>query len=233
MILFELEESMFLSKKKSSATSFNQPRRPKRKRIVRWAVFLILAGLLWFVYALAQIGSIERNPAYTTSMEEPADAGILLGAAMWGDHPSPGLRERLELSLKDYEAGKFKVFILTGGLDRPENQYTEAEGMANYLEAHGVPRDKMYLENKATSTYENLKFSQEIMEEHGLKTALIMTHTFHGNRALEISQMLDYNDPKLSLTETKVLPALQTTGREILAYTKWKMDQIAITFGWK
>ncbi|MOA59946.1 hypothetical protein D3C78_1847000 [compost metagenome] len=71
------------------------------------------------------------------------------------------------------------------------------------------------------------------MEEHGLKTALIMTHTYHGNRALEISQMLDYSNPRLSLTETKVLKPTQTTIREILAYTKWKMDQIKITFGWK
>ncbi|MNP61441.1 hypothetical protein D3C76_1566230 [compost metagenome] len=105
--------------------------------------------------------------------------------------------------------------------------------MAIYLEAHGVPREKILLENKATSTYENLKFSKEIMEEHGLKTALIMTHTYHGNRAIEISEMLDYSNPKLSLTETKVLKPTQTTIREILAYTKWKMDQIAITFGWK
>ncbi|MBA9084091.1 uncharacterized SAM-binding protein YcdF (DUF218 family) [Fontibacillus solani] len=199
----------------------------------RWTLLLLLACILWLVYVIAQIGSIERNPAVVKQMTTPADAGILLGAAMWGDQPSPGLEERLQLSLKDYRDGKFQVFILTGGLDRPEYRYTEAEGMAIYLEAHGVPRDKILLENKATSTYENLKFSKEIMEEHGLKTALIMTHTYHGNRALEISQMLGYSDPKLSLTETKVLKPTQKTAREILAYTKWKMDQIAIIFGWK
>ncbi|WP_091227317.1 YdcF family protein [Fontibacillus panacisegetis] len=199
----------------------------------RWTLLLLLACILWLVYVIAQIGSIERNPAVVKQMATPADAGILLGAAMWGDQPSPGLEERLQLSLKDYRDGKFQVFILTGGLDRPEYRYTEAEGMAIYLEAHGVPRDKILLENKATSTYENLKFSKKIMEEHGLKTALIMTHTYHGNRALEISQMLGYSDPKLSLTETKVLKPTQKTAREILAYTKWKMDQIAIIFGWK
>lgn len=224
---------MFVSNKKTYSGSPNRPRRSWRRRMFRWTLLLLLACILWLVYVIAQIGSIERNPAVVKQMTTPADAGILLGAAMWGDQPSPGLEERLQLSLKDYRDGKFQVFILTGGLDRPEYRYTEAEGMAIYLEAHGVPRDKILLENKATSTYENLKFSKEIMEEHGLKTALIMTHTYHGNRALEISQMLGYSDPKLSLTETKVLKPTQKTAREILAYTKWKMDQIAIIFGWK
>ncbi|MNI12512.1 hypothetical protein D3C73_656970 [compost metagenome] len=224
---------MFVSSRKKMLDSANRHRRPWRKRIFRWVLFLLLISVVWFLYVLAQIGSIERNPAVVKQMDKPADAGILLGAAMWGDQPSPGLQERLQLSLKDFKEGKFQVFIVTGGLDRPENRYTEAEGMAIYLEAHGVPKDKILLENKATSTYENLKFSKEIMEEHGLKTALIMTHTFHGNRALEISQMLDYSNPRLSLTDTKVLKPTQTTFREILAYTKWKIDQIAITFGWK
>ncbi|MNM92215.1 hypothetical protein D3C81_1045390 [compost metagenome] len=224
---------MFVSRNKNFLTSANRRQRLWRKRIFRWAILIFMVFVLWFVYVLAQIGSIDRNPAVVNQMATPADAGILLGAAMWGDQPSPGLQERLQLGLKDYKDGKFQVFIVTGGLDRPENRYTEAEGMAIYLEAHGVPKDKILLENKATSTYENLKFSKEIMEEHGLKSALIMTHTFHGNRALEISEMLDYSNPKLSLTETKVLKPTQTTIREILAYTKWKMDQIAITFGWK
>lgn len=202
-----------------------------RKRILRWGLAFILLGMGWVLFVLAQIGSVERNPAANATLSEPAEVGIVLGAAMWGDEPSPGLRERLEQSLKDYEAGKFKWFLLTGGLDTPTSRYTEAEGMANYLEQHGVPRDKMLLENKATSTYENLKFSQEMMEERGLTSALIITHTYHGNRALEIARALDYKEPKLSLTETKVLKPFPNTFREILAYSKWKLDQLGLALG--
>lgn len=208
------------------------PRRGRvRKRIFRWGLAFILLGIGWVLFVLAQIGSVERNPAAHADLDEPAEVGIVLGAAMWGDEPSPGLRERLEQSLKDYEAGKFKLFLLTGGLDTPTSRYTEAEGMANYLEQHGVPRDKMLLENKATSTYENLKFSQEMMKERGLASALIITHTYHGNRALEIARALDYKEPKLSLTETKVLKPFPNTFREVLAYSKWKLDQLGLALG--
>ncbi|WP_245954492.1 YdcF family protein [Fontibacillus phaseoli] len=196
-------------------------------------VCCLAAGILWSLYVLAEIGSVDRNPAASRDYPETADVGIVLGASMWGDRPSPGLQERLQLALQDYKDGKFRVFILTGGLDHPDYRYTEAEGMANYLEANGVSRSDMILENEATSTYENLKFSQEIMIEKGYESAVIITHTFHGNRAFEIAKVLGYSNPGLSLTETSVLKPTQTTFREVLAYSKWKLDQAAIAIGWK
>ncbi|GIP59343.1 YdcF family protein [Paenibacillus woosongensis] len=206
-------------------------RRPLYIRLLRWGIVFAVLCVCWFLYVLAQIGSVERSPALATMDTPPADVGIVLGAAMWGDRPSPGLEERLRHSLKQYEAGKFKMFLLTGGLDQEGYKYTEAEGMANYLAEHGVPREAMLLENEATSTYENLKFSQEIMKEHGLVSALIMTHTFHGNRSIEIANALNYQHPKLSLTKSNVLKPVPNTLREVLAYTKWKLDQAALALG--
>lgn len=209
-------------------------RQRKPRRLWIWILACILAaGIGWLLYVLAQIGSIDSNPAASREYAQPADVGIVLGASMWGDQPSPGLKERLELALQDYKEGKFRLFILTGGLDRADYRFTEAEGMANYLESKGVPRSAMLLENNATSTYENLKFSQEIMKEKGLKSVIIITHTYHGNRAYEIAKALGYDNPGLSVTKTRVIKPMQATVREVLAYTKWKLDHIAIAFGWK
>ncbi|MBU5672471.1 YdcF family protein [Paenibacillus brevis] len=204
-----------------------------RRRLLLFLVCCVLAGLLWIGFCLYQIGSVDRNPAVNRYDQKPADAGIVLGASMWGDTPSPGLQERLNQALADYRAGKFEKLILTGGLDKPDYKYTEAEGMANFLISHGIPEEALLLENESTSTYENLLFSREIMEDHGLKSSVIITHTYHGNRAYEIAEMLNYDHPGLSLTETKVLKPNQTVLREVLAYTKWKMDQIRLVLGWK
>ncbi|MNJ49678.1 vancomycin high temperature exclusion protein [compost metagenome] len=219
---------------KGSYLSMNRNKRKARPlyiRLLRWGLLLLLLGSGWSLYAIAQIGSIERNPAAADKDMPLVDVGIILGASMWGDRPSPGLEERLRHGLEQYRAGKFKLFLLTGGLDQEGYKYTEAEGMANYLEEHGVPREAMLLENEATSTYENLKFSQQIMKEQGLNTALIITHTYHGNRALEIANALNYEHPRLSLTKTKVLKPLPNTLREVLAYTKWKLVQAGIALG--
>ncbi|GIP02458.1 MULTISPECIES: YdcF family protein [Paenibacillus] len=186
---------------------------------------LVVLGVLWSGYAYWKIESAVSRPA------EKADVGIILGASMWGDQPSPGLRERLEHALVEYNAGRFDTFIVTGGLDKPDYNYTEAEGMRNFLVEAGVPEERIFLENEATSTYENLLYSQAIMEEHGWNTAIIVTHDYHGTRAMEVATALGYDQPSMSLTESTVLPMAKHKSREVLAYTKWTADRLLIAMG--
>jgi uncharacterized SAM-binding protein YcdF (DUF218 family) len=89
-----------------------------------------------------------------------------------------------------------------------------------------VPESAIYLETEATSTYENLLFSREIMNREGLSTAIIITHTYHGRRAQEIAKELGYGNPELGLTESRVMPMAKHKAREVLAYTKWKIQQL-------
>ncbi|WP_206109354.1 YdcF family protein [Paenibacillus apii] len=184
-------------------------------------VLLLAAGLIWSAYVLTLI-----NRAETTYPMNKADAGIILGMAMWGDEPSPGLKERLDYGLKLYKQGVFSHFIVTGGLDKPGYSYTEGQGMRNYLIARGVPDSAVAVENEATSTYENLLYSSEIMQHKGWSTAVVITHTFHGRRALEIADELGYSNPELGLTDSRTMSMAKYKTREILAYTKWKLQQV-------
>lgn len=205
-------------------------RRVTRKRHYRmkrllWAalILLIVAGLIWCAVALSRINSAE-----TTAPMVKADAGIILGMSMWGDEPSPGLKERLDYALELYHSGAFTHFVVSGGLDQPDYKYTEAEGMKRYLTAHDVPEDVIYLENQSTSTYENLQFSKAVMQQEGLSSAVIITHDFHGRRALEIARELKFTNPELGVTESKVMSMFKYKTREILAYTKWKVQQLSL-----
>ncbi|MDP4096531.1 YdcF family protein [Paenibacillus sp. P96] len=182
---------------------------------------VIMAGLIWTASFLWTISTASSTPDL-----KAADVGIVLGASMWGDSPSPGLQERLEEALRQYKSGKVNKLILTGGLDDPTFKYTEAQGMQQYLLDRGIPAADILLENKATSTYENLLYSRSIMEDHGWATAIIITHTFHGPRALEMAEYLGYEEPQLSLVKSKVLSPWKSHSREVLAYVKWRIDRI-------
>ncbi|WP_151736279.1 YdcF family protein ['Paenibacillus yunnanensis' Narsing Rao et al. 2020] len=196
-------------------------RRSRRKYLLLTMLAGVLAaGLLWVAVVFNNI-----NSAATDSPLPKADAGIILGMSMWGDEPSPGLQERLNYGLELYRQGAFSNFIVSGGLDREDYKYTEAEGMRNYLVAHGVPEEVIHLDNKSTSTYENLRFSQNIMQEEGFASAIVITHTFHGTRALEMAEQLGYRQPALAVTESQTMSMLKYKSREILAYTKWKLQQ--------
>ncbi|BCG59541.1 YdcF family protein [Paenibacillus sp. URB8-2] len=191
-----------------------------RRILLLTLVALLAAGLIWSAYVLTLI-----NRAETTSPINKADTGIILGMAMWGDEPSPGLKERLDYGMKLYKQGVFSHFIVTGGLDKPGYSYTEGQGMRNYLLAGGVPDSAIAVENKATSTYENLLYSREIMRQKGWSTAVVITHTFHGRRALEIATELGYANPELGLTDSQTMSMAKYKTREILAYTKWKLQE--------
>ncbi|MBW4080406.1 YdcF family protein [Paenibacillus sp. S150] len=200
-------------------------RKGRRSRLKRNLLIVLVicaaAGLLWCAVALGRISSGE-----TANPMQEADAGIILGMSMWGEEPSPGLKERLDYGLGLYREGKFTRFIVSGGLDQADYKYTEAEGMKNYLVGQGVPETSILIEDKSTSTYENLLFSQKIMQSEGLTTAVIITHTFHGQRSLEIARELDYTRPQLGLTDSQVMSMFKYKSREILAYTKWKVQQL-------
>ena len=197
-----------------------------RKRFFKIILLLAVLFILWIGYTQWRI----LTPSETNISGQKVDVGIVLGASLWGDVPSPGLQERLDHALMLYEKGTFTYFIVSGGLDSSEHRYTEAEGMQQYLVRLGVDPKYILLENEATSTYENLLYSKRIMNEHGLRSSVIITHDFHGMRSLEIAAFLDYDKPMISLAESVVMPFWPSQIRETLAYSKWKMDQIVLSF---
>lgn len=214
-----------------SKTALAAARRRKHRprygvRLMRLTAAAALAGTLWLGYLLVKIDSFKPGP-----LQAHFDAGIVLGAALWNGEPSPGLRERLDLALELYEEGRFGRFILTGGRDYDSAALTEAEGMRNYLIAHGVPEDRIVLETEAQSTYDNLLYSKAIMEREGMESALIITHDFHASRAYDIARYLEYMQPGIAVAQSRVLPAAQKHPREVLAYTKWKLDSVLLRFG--
>src|SRR5687767_12763688 len=90
-----------ISKGRLKASSSRYARRGSSKllRSLIWvAVVGLLAVLIWcatLYYMVTRFEGIPKN-----SVDFQADVGIVLGAALWEDKPSPGLRERLDHSLE-------------------------------------------------------------------------------------------------------------------------------------
>lgn len=181
---------------------------------------IIVIALVW-----GGIRFWDMNNAASTTPLQQAQVGIVLGASMWGAEPSPGLKERLNEALQLYRNGTVKRLIVSGGLDKPTYPYTEAEGMQRYLVDRGIPAQHIVLENHATSTYENLLYSQRIMQEYGWSSTVIITHSYHGPRALEIARFLNLERPQMALAESKVLNMPLHQSREVLAYAKWTLQK--------
>lgn len=140
---------------------------------------------IWiFLFALGVTITVIAGDAKTNNNEN-ADYAIVLGAGVNGTEPSRSLEARLEAALTYAENNPDTVFILTGGKGAGED-ITEAQCMANWLIESGVSEDRLILEEQATSTYENFKYSSEIVygaESDFNGKVCVITEIYHVTRA--------------------------------------------------
>lgn len=108
---------------------------------------------------------------------------IVNGAGLLdGNRVSPLLAGRLNKAIKIYNKSKSKSKLLVSGGQGGDETESEAAAMKKYLITMGIPKGDIIVENKSTTTYENLKFSKEILDNinKGNKyTCIFVTSNYH------------------------------------------------------
>ena len=110
------------------------------------------------------------------------DAIIVLGYPADNDgNPTPEQLARVSEGVREYERGVAPRLILSGG--PAHNQFVEAESMARVARAQGVPQSAIVQEPKSANTIENACYSARIMQQHGWRSAEVITSQYHLPRA--------------------------------------------------
>ncbi len=174
----------------------------------------VLTALLFLAFVAMSItgGVIARSAAGTPNPQ--ADYLIVLGAGVNGTRPSLSLWERIEAAYDYLVTYPDAVAIVSGGQGSGED-ITEAQCMYNELTALGIAPERILLEEQATTTLENLRFSLNLMEP-GASVAIVSSE-YHLHRAGMFAQSLGL-EPKLVPAHTSY-PVLRTNYylREIFA----------------
>ena len=89
---------------------------------------------------------------------------VVLGAKVNGTSPSLSLSDRIRAAEKYLKAHPDTIAVLSGG-QGPDEGIPEAECMFNELTKRGIAPERLWLESRSTSTWENLNFSLDIIEE--------------------------------------------------------------------
>lgn len=153
--------------------------------------WLTCSILLIFTSAMALIlfiGCYGKNDNVTFT----EDAAIVLGAGIRGEQVMLLLSYRLDKAV-EYSVNNPEAVIVVSGGQGFQEDITEALAMERYLIANGVSKDKIIKEEAATSTYENLLYSKEILDglfEQPYKTTVI-TNDFHIYRAAKFAEKLE------------------------------------------
>lgn len=116
---------------------------------------------------------------------------IVLGAKVKeGNIPSRALQFRLDAALAYAKEYTHVKLVLSGGRG-PDEDIEEAIVMQKFLLDNGISEDRLLVENKSTSTYENLLFSQELLPER-VTAVTIITSDYHLQRAKILAGKLDW-----------------------------------------
>lgn len=110
---------------------------------------------------------------------------IVLGAGVNGNVPSLSLQERIRAAYDYLTANPDTAAILSGG-QGPGEEITEAACMYRELTAMGIDGSRLLLEEKSTSTMENLTFSMELVQSQfsiHLQRVGIVSSEYHQFRA--------------------------------------------------
>lgn len=165
-----------------------QKRKSGLAKGLRGAVCVILAVCLVFFCVVE--GKIVRGSR--GAEENDCPYLLCLGAAVKGDGPSRSLRERLEAAKAYLQAHPQAVCIVSGGQGWNESM-TEAECMFRWLTDQGIAPERVWMEDKATSTWENLCFTLDLIEaKTGTRpeTLAVVSSEYHLYRAGLMAQDL-------------------------------------------
>lgn len=153
-------------------------RESRAGKVVTTAVFVFL--ILGFGFA----GFLSFNMARACfARPQKPNMVVVLGCQLWGEDPSPMLKKRLDKAYDLLVKYPDIPVVVTGGQGDDE-VISEGEGMKRYLMKRGISEERIIVEDKSTSTYENIRNAFEITDKMGLSRDItIATSEYHMYRA--------------------------------------------------
>ncbi len=167
--------------------------RSKMLHILNNIGILLIVALTGFAFNIYQVYSFNDDTDLYMSGSRKADAGVILGAAVWGgNRPSPVLRERINKGFELYQKKIIQKFVLTGG--GSPNELTEAEVEKNELKKYGVDEKNLIVEVKSNSTIEQIHFVRDKhYRKHNWNRIILISDNFHLFRTSEICKFNNMN----------------------------------------
>lgn len=134
---------------------------------------------------------IIKKVLFSTIKSEFLEADCLI---IFGCHLKPLLDERLECAIKILKSKKIDTILLTGGIGVNGN-FNESEYMKKALLNFGIAENKILVDDKSTTTEENIVNSIQILRDNNLinnKKIVLVSNQAHLRRiGMELKKQLN------------------------------------------
>ncbi|MEQ6307682.1 YdcF family protein [Delftia acidovorans] len=210
------------------ACSFWRPAIARRLRASAWlrrAWWLGWAALAMWLVSLLVFWAHLLSASSGLPTDQQVQAIVVLGSATRDGQPSLTLAQRLDRAA-ELAARQPKALVLTsGGVDFGESE-SEGAIMARYLQQrHGLPPERLLMEERSTSTALNLAWSLPLLQARGVEpqaAIAIVTSDFHTLRAGWIAERSGYGQAFTVGAPTPVT----------IRANAWLREYFAVISGW-
>jgi len=146
--------------------------------------------IVYFILHSVLLVYVQLNAYNDTT--RVSDVAIVLGTSPNQSMPNPCLVARVRHADELYSQKKVSKIILSGA--KLEDDYkSEAKIMRDVALQLGVKDSDIILEENSTSTFENLLFSQKILNSENFKSIILVSDPYHLPRAELVADKLKIN----------------------------------------
>jgi len=148
---------------------------PHAKRFAR------VGGLL---LTLAVAALSVHATTLSLAAKEQQHLGVIIALGFGHVHearPTFSMVQRVLTAVDLYHRKVAKHILFSGGYTT--GHVAEAEEMAIMAMAYGVPAKAIWVENASNTTGDNARFSEHIIDRHRVRSAALVTHSSHMERA--------------------------------------------------
>lgn len=179
--------------------------------------FYMISFVLFCVYIFADVNDGESVDAIAIDN----DILVMVYGCRTYERPSKALRERLDAALELLNAYPDSICVVSGGQGSNE-PITEAESMYRYLIEHGIESERIYKEDKSSSTIENIEFTKKLINENQLNYYQVIgvSTDFHLRRIRILSDSIGFDTLLVPAKSSDKIMLLSNLVREYMSYVK-------------
>ena len=153
--------------------------RAARQRVVRIA---LVAACTYLALFKSPVLWILAEPLRMSSPVRAADAIVVFAGGMGeSGNAGEGYQERIKHAIELYRSGAATRLLLVSGYTFV---FSEAEVMQDLAVAQGVPAASILVETDGANTFENVRYTRDILTAHGLMRILLVSSPYHMRRAI-------------------------------------------------
>jgi len=129
------------------------------------------------------------------------------------------LVRRVDRAAALYRAGFADTVIATGGVGKGAGGVSEAAAICDLLAERGVPRGRVVLEDRSTTTFENARFAARLFPG---ASVLVVTDSYHAPRAERVFRQ---HFPEAHAVGSRPRASVRVKGalREVFALARYRV----------